>query len=50
MTSLKAKNKAIESELAAAKEAISRIETSYETLKKDSTEVLALKSKAQGIR
>jgi SH3 domain protein len=44
---LKSKIKAIDAELTAAKEAVSRLETSYETLKKDSTEVLALKAKAQ---
>ncbi|MFH0728797.1 MAG: TIGR04211 family SH3 domain-containing protein [Pseudomonadota bacterium] len=44
---LKAKNKAIETELAAAKEAVSRLETNYEKLKKDSTEVLAIKAQAQ---
>lgn len=44
---LKAKMKAVESELTAAREAVSRLETSYETLKKDSTEVLALKAKTQ---
>jgi SH3 domain protein len=44
---LKARNKTIETELAAAKEAIVRLETNYEKLKKDSTEVLALKAQAK---
>jgi SH3 domain protein len=44
---LKAKIKAIDAELTAAKEAASRLETSYESLKKDSTEVLSLKAKVQ---
>jgi len=44
---LKSKIKAIDAELIAAKAAVSRLETSYETLKKDSTEVLTLKTQAQ---
>jgi SH3 domain protein len=44
---LKAKHKSIETELAAAKEAVSRLETQYEKLKKDSTEVLSIKAQAQ---
>jgi SH3 domain protein len=44
---LKSRIKAIDAELTAAKEAVSRLQTSYDTLKKDSTEVLALKAKAE---
>jgi SH3 domain protein len=44
---LKARTKAIESELSAAKEAVSRLEANYEKLKKDSTEVLTLQTQAK---
>lgn len=46
---LKAKAKAMEAELASAKDAVSRVEGNYEKLKKDATasEVLTLKSQAK---